>query len=112
MAIENFTPTSMPGVLNVDWPLASDPPSEGDNHLRGVKQVIVNTYAAHTALEGRTKALEDKAYLSLGPEQSTARHAKFAEAVNLVPPGCVITRSDTFITGSLTEYVIYYRKLS
>lgn len=112
MGIENYQPTSTPDILNVQWPEASDSPSEGDNHLRGVKQVVLNAFTAQGTISDRVKVLEDKAYLALGPEQASARNENFEEAFNSIPPDCVVTRSDTFITDGLTEYVVYYRSVS
>lgn len=39
---DNINDSSTPADLNVDWPLASDPKSEGDNHFRNIKRVLQN----------------------------------------------------------------------
>jgi len=40
-------PGKFPDDLNSAWPLGSDTPSEGDDHLRGIKNVIRNWAGAY-----------------------------------------------------------------
>jgi len=43
MPLEDLTGSDkFPNDLNAAWPLGSDSPSEGDNHLRGIKNVLRN----------------------------------------------------------------------
>ena len=50
MPLEDLTgPNVFPDDLNAAWPLGSDTPAEGDNHLRGIKNVIRNWAGAYGA---------------------------------------------------------------
>ena len=44
-------------ALNKDWPLDDDPRPEGDNHIRGFKNVILNTFGSLNRLYDLTKAI-------------------------------------------------------
>ena len=49
MPLENSPPIEPPNVayindLNSEWPLGTDYPSDGDNHLRGIKNVLKRTF--------------------------------------------------------------------
>lgn len=63
MPLEDLTGSDkFPDDLNAAWPLGSDSPSEGDNHLRGIKNVLRN-WAGSYGAAGLEPVLDDKAPL-------------------------------------------------
>ena len=53
MPLENSPPIEAPNIayiddLNTDWPLGTDYPSDGDNHIRGIKNVLKQTFPGLT----------------------------------------------------------------
>ena len=55
--------------LDKDWPVGSDPKSQGDDHLRGIKNVLQNTFSA---LTGEVTATQDELNLVDGLTATTA----------------------------------------
>lgn len=49
MPLETITTSSGVEDLNVAWPLGADTTTEGDNHLRNIKQVLRNILNPQTA---------------------------------------------------------------
>ena len=48
VALEDLTGAKYISDLNPDWPLGSDYPTDGDDHLRGIKNVLQRTFPALT----------------------------------------------------------------
>lgn len=52
MALEDLVgPDKFLDALVREWPTGTDPKSEGDDHIRGVKNVILNTFGALDELQ-------------------------------------------------------------
>jgi hypothetical protein len=54
MALETLTGSTYINALNSSWPLGSDPRSQGDDHLRGIKNVLKNSFPSVSGPVTRT----------------------------------------------------------
>lgn len=52
MGLEKIDGNSTPDDLNASWPLGTDTMDKGDDHIRGIKQVIKNFYNMYKNLKG------------------------------------------------------------
>lgn len=44
MGLETFDASTFISTLNISWPLVNDPRSEGDDHIRGIKRAIKQSF--------------------------------------------------------------------
>jgi len=132
MAVETISVDSNITLLNDLWPLISDPMSEGDNHIRLIKTLLLRFYVEFEALSksdvglanvanyGTTtviKAASESVYVLpsavravFGVVKQTATFTSLEEAMGSLSAGSLVSRAEQVGTGG--PWRVYYYELS
>jgi microcystin-dependent protein len=93
MPLEDMTgPDKFPDAYNNAWPLGSDSPSQGDDHLRGVKNVQINWALGYEAANLKTQvdAAIAAAIAAIPPTQSVVTGTVHAYTWTDIPTGYLV----------------------